>query len=317
MKWDEAPTIVRDIINIIENDRYMWIVVWGEARTGKSMLSLLILYWIYKDWQKVLNAITFNLSQTIYKIKHGLPELWPTHNQLHMRVPILLWDDFGAHSNKASTQHDPAWDKFKGGFDVLGTKLGVLMATMIEPSEPTQQLQNKYSHELWVYRRGRAKYDRWHTMQDYRGFRTKGRKTWLDDFDFDPIPDDIFREYDKMRQALADEVLVSIEDTMVESHLEYLMRRLEPIDIQLMRIIKELGPVYHDKVYAEFGKETGKKILTRLKSRAVINPVREASGYSKYDMNEIGFEVLKALDREGTAKASVPPTVSTNPTVKH
>jgi len=297
MKWKDTPTVVKDMIKAIENDLYMWVVIWGEPRTGKSMLGLMILYWIYRDWEKVLEAVTFNLSQTVYKIKHNLPEVWPTRNKLHMRIPALLWDDFGAHSNKASTQHDPAWDKFKGGFDVLGTKIGVLMATMVEPSEPTQQLQNKYSHELWCYGRGKVKYDRYYRLQDYKGFRSKGRKTWIDDFEFDPIPDEIFREYDQMRQALADEVLVSIEDTMVESGLDYLMRKLEPMDYQLMRIIKESGPIYHDRVYAEFGRDLGKKILTRLKSRAVISPVRDPStGYSRYDMYEIGFEILKALD---------------------
>jgi len=315
MKWSETPTVAKDMINAIENDLYMWVVIWGEPRTGKSMLGLLILYWIYKDWQKVLEAITFNLSQTVYKIKHNLPELWPTRNKLHMRILALLWDDFGAHSNKASTQHDPAWDKFKGGFEMLGTKIGVLMATMVEPSEPTQQLQNKYSHELWIHSRGHAKYDRYHRLQDYKGFRSKGRKTWIDDFEFDPIPDDVFREYDQMRQALADEVLVSIEDTIIESGLEYLMRKLEPINYQLMRIIKETGPIYHDRVYAEFGRDLGKKILTRLKSRAVISPVRDlGSGYSKYDMNEIGFEILKVLD---TGEAPKKSTISTNSTNIH
>lgn len=303
MKWSDTPTIVKDMIHAIDTDRYMWIVIWGEPRTGKSMLGLLMLYYIYKDWEKVLNAITFNLSQTIYKIKHGLPELWPTRNKLHMRIPILLWDDFGAHSNKASTQHDPAWDKFKGGFDVLGTKLGVLLATMVEPSEPTQQLQDKYSHELWIYSRGKVKYDRYHRLQDYKGFKAKGRKTWLDDFEFDSIPDKVFKEYDQMRQALADEVLVAIEDTMVESQLDYLMRRLEPVDYKLMHMIKDLGPIYHKKVYEEFGDKVGKKILTRLKSRAVITPVRDpTSGYSRYDLNDIGFEILKALDTDKSPK---------------
>jgi len=297
MKRDEIPTVVQDMRYAIDNDLYMWVVIWGEARKGKSMLGLLILYWIYKDWRKVLEAVTFNLSQTIYKIKHNLPELWPTRNKLHMRIPALLWDDFGAHSNKASTQHDPAWDKFKGGFDVLGTKLGILMATMVEPSEPTQQLQNKYTHELWVYARGRVKYDRYHALQDYKGFRARGHKTWLDDFEFDPIPNEVFQEYDLMRQALADEVLLSIEDTMIETQLDYLMKRLEPVDYMFMKMIRDFGTVYHKKVYEEFGQEEGKKLLTRLKSRGIISPVRDpTTGYSKYDMNEIGFEILKAVE---------------------
>lgn len=285
------------MLHAIDNDLYMWVVIWGEPRTGKSMLALLILYYVYKDWKTVLNAITFNLSQTVYKLKHNLPCVWPTRNQLHMRIPALLWDDFGAHSNKARTQHDRSWDTFKGGFDVLGTRLGVLMATMIEPSEATQQLQNKYTHELWVYQRGKAKYDRYHSQQDYRGFRARGRKTWIDTFEFEPIPDEIFIEYDQMRQALADEVLVAIEDTMVETHMGYLMKRLDTYDYAVMRMIRDFGPVYHKKVYEEFGRDLGKKVLTRLRSRGVISPVRDqVSGYSRYDMNMIGFEVLKAVE---------------------
>jgi len=292
----DYPTVVRDMLDAIDNDFYMWTVIWGEGRVGKSNLALLILYWIYKDWKKVLDAVTFNLSQTVYKIKHNLPELWPTRNKLHMRIPALVWDDFGAHSNKASTQHDPSWDKFKGGFDVLGTRLGVLIGTMIEPTEPTQQLQNKYTHELWVYARGRCKYDRYTQQQDYRGFKSRGRKIWLDDFAFDPIPRDVFIQYDEMRQALADEVLLSIEDTMIETHLDYLMKRLDPLDIQLMKMIRNYGPVYHKKVYEELGYEQGKLVLTRLKSRAIISPVRDLeTGYGKYDLNEIGYEILKTL----------------------
>jgi hypothetical protein len=313
MKWEDYPTVVKDMLQAIDNDLYMWVVIWGEARTGKSMLALLILHWIYQDWRKVLNAVTFNLSQTVYKIKHNLPELRPTQNMLHNRIPALLWDDFGAHSNKAKTQHDRAWDTFKGGFDVLGTRIGVLMATMVEPSEPTQQLQNKYTHEIWVYERGRAKYDRYHSQQDYRGFRTRGRKTWVDDFEFDPIPDEVFKEYDQMRQALADEVLLAIEDVVVETQLAYLIRRLDKYDLTVMQMIKDMGPVYHQKVYEQLGKDLGKKVLTRLKSRGIITTLTDRdSGYYRYDMNDIGFEILKELASQTTSIDSKDSKISSN-----
>jgi glutamate synthase domain-containing protein 1 len=36
--------------------------------------------------------------------------------------------------------------------------------------------------------------------------------------------------------------------------------------------------------------------LTRLKSRGVISPMIDPqTGYGKYDMNEIGYEILKTL----------------------
>jgi hypothetical protein len=76
---------------------------------------------------------------SVYELQKGIPERVPTRNGLHMRVPLLIWDDFGAHSNKAKTQHERGWDTFKGAFDTLGTKLGVLLANMVNPTEPTQQ----------------------------------------------------------------------------------------------------------------------------------------------------------------------------------
>lgn len=300
-KSEDYPTVVKDMLYNINTDRYMWCVIWGEPRVGKSTLALLLLYFIYRNWSKVLNAVTFSLGQTIYKIKHNLPELWPVRGKDRRRVPALLWDDFGAHSNKASTQHDPTWDKFKGGFDVLGTRIGVLMATMVEPTEPTQQLQNKYTHELWISSRGKCKYDRYHTQQDFKGFKTKGRKTWIDDFEFGEVPKEVFSEYEEMRQELADEVILSIEDTMVDTQLEYVMKRLDNTDIKLLKMILDYGPIYHDKVYSTFGKDLGKKMLTRLKTRNVISPVSDPkTGYRRYDLNELGVEILKAVTTKST-----------------
>lgn len=131
-------------------------------------------------------------------------------------------------------------------------------------------------------------------MQDYRGFRSKGRKAWIDDFGFNQIPKEVFIEYDQMRQQLADEVLLAIENTIVDSHLTNVVRKLEPADYRLMETIKDYGPIYHQKVYDTFGKDLGKKVLTRLKSRGVISlMVDPKSGYSKYDLNEIGIQILR------------------------
>lgn len=216
-----------------------------------------------------------------------------TKNKLHNRIPALLWDDFGAHSNKARTQHNRAWDSFKGDFNVLGTRLGVLIATMVSPTEPTQQLQEKYTHEVWVYSRGKAKYDRFYAVQDYKGFRAKRRKHWIDDFPFWNIPKEVFIEYDQIRQELADEVLLSIKDTLVDNDIERVTKKLAPSDLQLRQLIQDTGPVYYKKVYDDFGKPLGKKVLTRLKARGIISPMRDSSGYTRYDMNEIGFEIIR------------------------
>ena len=207
----EENVLVRDLYDIIENDKYAWIVCWGPPRYGKSTLCLALAYTIYKDWNKVLDSVVFNLNQLLYKLEQGIPERWPTRNQLHDRIPLLIWDDFACHAGKAKTQHERSWDIFKGAFDSLGTKLGVLIANMVTPSSPTLQLTEKYSHELYVYSRSRCKYDRAKHQQDFYNFRTRKNKEWLWDFEFKEVPEDVFRQYDEMRCSLADEVLVSIK----------------------------------------------------------------------------------------------------------
>jgi len=294
LKLDDYPTVVRDMYDAIFNDKYMWICVWGEPRLGKSTLALLLLYWIYKDWQKVLNAVAFSLNQVLYKIKNGIPETWPTKNDLHRRIPALLWDDFGAHSNKAKTQFSMAWNYFKGGFDILGTKIGVLMATMVQPSEPTQQIAEKYTHELWVSSRGHYKYDRWRQQQDYKGFRARGSKEWLDEQDFDEIPNEVFKTYDEMRQALADEVLVAIEDVIAETEVDTVLKRLQTSDVTFMKRILERGPISEYLLRKDMGSE-GRLIVTRLKARNLVIPVEVSKDNYSYDLTDLGLEVLKTV----------------------
>jgi len=294
-KVDELPTLIRDVYHAIYEDEWMWVSIWGEPRTGKSTLGLLILYYVYKDWNKVLNSIAFSLNQVLYKIQNGIPELWPTRNGLHMRIPVLLWDDYGAHSNKAKTQYQRSWDVFKGSFDTLGTKIGVLMATMLSPNEATQQIAERYTHEIWCPTRGVYKYDRWRQQQDYRGFKSRGTKEWLDEQEFGQVPFEVFKQYDEMRQSLADEALVSIMDTIVETETDIVIKRLVPVDYKFMQLILERGPLSEYILKKEFGSE-GRTIVTRLKARSVIVPKEVSKDNYSYDLTDLGLEILRTRE---------------------
>lgn len=286
--------LIRDIRRAIDNDEYMWIVVWGPARTGKSTLCLLILYWIYRSWDKVLDAIVFDLNQLMYKLKRGVPERWWTKNHLHNRVPCVVWDDFATRSGKAKTQHEVAWDYFKGAFDAMGTKLGVLIANMVSPTSPTQQLTEKYTHEIWVPYRGHAKYDAIRQQQDYRGFRQRSTKDWITEFDFGEVPISKFKLYDEQRCSLADEVFVAIEDVMATTETEFIMKRLQPMDINLLQLIEKNGPIPSYSVPKELGKDA-KDAVVRLKARGLIVPKRTSTRHYSYDTTDLGATILKVL----------------------
>jgi len=302
-KLEDEPQVVQDIIHRVDNDLYMWIPIWGEARTGKSTLAMSLMYKVYKDWDDVLGAIVFDLNGLLYKIRKGEPKLFPTQTEpRHMRVPIVLWDDFAAKGGKAQTQHEKAWDLFKGSFDTLGTRLGVLLATMVNPRSPTQQLLEKYTHEIMVTlgpsHTRLFKYDKCKSQQDFYGWKARQNKEWLEEQEFGRVPLDVFKQYDEMRTDLVDEVLVSMQDAMVEDTLGRLMKRVEAVDYQLIGLIKQKGPIHHRIVTTTFG-EKGRKALTRCKARGLITPVRRGQAYYVYDVTDLGLDLLNAHEAEG------------------
>jgi hypothetical protein len=291
---DIGGRLQADIWNAIVHDRFMFITIWAPPRLGKTTLAGWLLYSIYRDWQKMLQATVFSLPQVLHRLRNGLPELWPTSNGLHWRVPILNWDDFGAHSNKAETQYDQAFDLFKGGFDVLGTKLGVLVLTMVDPNEPTFQLLCKYTHEIQVTDKGQYKYDKVEWQQNFHGFKTRIRKIPIEPGVFDNWPPEIYKEYDQSRMSLADEVFVRIDDAVIESSIERTIKLLKPKDIELLRTIDELGPISHDKAKDLVGKET----IVRGKAREIVMSYNKGSGHYNLELSELGRQILMALDKK-------------------
>jgi len=308
LELKDQPRVIQDVWHIIENDKYMWCPVWGDARAGKTTLCLLIMFHVYQDWDLVLDAIVFNLSSLMYKMRKGIPKLFPTLTKpVHNRIPILLIDDFAAQCGKAKTQHEKSWDLFKGAFDTLGTRLACLLASMVDPSSPTQQLMFKFTHELMVQFGPNGsrvyKYDRCTKQQDFRGWQSRHKKTWLEEQEFGKVPLDVFTQYDEMRTSLVSEVFVAIEDSMVEDSIEKLKKRVQPIDIQLIRLIKRFGPVYYHKIVKSLGDE-GKECLIRCKARSLITPLRQGSSYYKYDVTDLGLRLIQAVEVSDNSQVS-------------
>lgn len=301
---ERQPRLVRDVWHTILDDQWMWMVIWGKQRRGKTTCALQLAYAVYGDWDKVLQCFVFTLPGLLYKMKKGTPERVWTRNQLHNRVPMIIYDDWGGSANKAMTQHDKAWDVFKGAFDLFGTKLAVLVATMVDPREPTQQLMDKYTHEVWIPFRGVYKYDEVDWRQDYWGWKPTTKKDWIESQDFYQVPADVYKEYDEMRMSLVDEAVQRITDAMVES-IGFTLNRLLPLDVKLLYIIEKRGPIFHRKVKEELGEEEGKETLVRCKARNLVVPIRKSGTYYKYDLTDFGREVLRALESKEMAQTPV------------
>lgn len=294
-----------DCEDAVLDDKWMFIVIWGEQRTGKSTLALWITYFLWRMlnpdlseselWERVYDSLVFNLGQLIYKLRSPRAHRIWDMKHLHNRVPIILWDDFGGHSNKAVTQHEIAWDHFKGGFDVLGTKLAILVITLADPREPTNQIEHKYTHEIRIVDRGIYKYDKVTWQQDFRGWSPMFSKLWKEEQAFNEIPMKRYLEYDQMRMTLADEILVNIEDAMAQK-IPWIIKRCQPIDFTALQRIVERGALMYDSIREVAPTlEQGSDMITRLKARQLIIPERRGS-HTWYDITNLGLEVLSQFN---------------------
>jgi hypothetical protein len=297
---DKETKLVQDIKYAIKNDDWMWIVVWGKPRTGKTTIQLKTAFAVYQDWDKVLNSVVFSLGQILYKMKKGLPCKVPTINKLHNRIPMLLADDFGAQCNKAKTQHEPAWDIFKGAFDTLGTKVAVIMASMGNPSGATQQLQEKYTHEVYVESRGHAKYDKVEWQQNFAGWQARQDKTWLCSFDFKPAPMDVYKQYDERRMELVDDLIQQIDDAQIENEGLKTFRRLTEPDVHLIEMLQAKGQISWEW-FSRPENEKWKEVVKKCRARGLVTPIPHGTAYW-YDLTDFGFDMLtliQAKNQEG------------------
>ena len=297
--------LFKDIYDAVLNDEWIFLVIWGAQRKGKSTLGLWCPYFFWRMfnpdltedelWQRVYDSCIFNLTDLIYKLLTPAElRVWD-NKHLHHRVPILLWDDFAVHSNKAVTQHERAWDYFKGGFDALGTKMGVLILTMTTPEQPTSQIEHKYTHEVFITERGRYKYDKVIWQQDFRGWRSRHSKAWQQSQRFAQIPMKRYKEYDKKRMTLADEMLINIQDQMARK-IPWILKRTTMDDIVLLLAIIADGVLSWGTVKKLFG-EKSSRVLKRCRAHQLIIPVRRGTHYH-YDITSLGFDLIQEYQRQ-------------------
>ena len=294
-EWEKLPKVIHHVTHAIRNDEWMFIVTWGKPRTGKSNFCFGLGYYVYKDWDEVLGCVVFQLAGLLHNFKAGLPRRIWTDNMRHNRVPYTIWDDGGAHGNKAKTQHEQAYDLLKGAWDTYGTQAGVVAVNMNRPDELTKQLTDKYTHEIYIPTRGTAKYDVTNWQPDYIGWTTRQKKEWLQTFDFDPVPEDVYKEYDQMRQALCDETYTLIQDAIANTNTEKTIKRLTPADIELLETINLKGAISRQWFYLPENTKLQEQ-LSGNKARGLIVATRKAGTQSYYyELTDFGINILDTI----------------------
>jgi hypothetical protein len=168
------------------------------------------------------------------------------------------------------------------------------------PTSLTQQLAEKYTHEIYVPSKGVAKYDRVDWQQNFAGWQPKQNKDWIQIFDFEPVPIDVYKQYDEFRMSLVDELEQLVKDSMAESQILSTIKRMQQIDFDFLELLHSKGTVTNDWINEEENRKY-KDALMRCKARSLAVPLKRGSSYH-YDITDFGLEVLNTIHTTPTLK---------------
>ena len=122
------------------------------------------------------------------------------------------------------------------------------------------------------------------------------KKEWIENGTFDPIPMNIYKEYDEARKDLTKQVFVRLKDALSLDTVAQMLKILVPADILLLRTIQKKGPLSYETAKAILG-EDYKDTVTKCKARSLVIPTSVGTHHYTFDLSSIGLDILKELDK--------------------
>ena len=291
-KEEMAFSIVRFTWRNILGNLWCNGVCWGQSRVGKTTAVMRLSFAIYHDWDCVLKSIGFGLNSIVFKMDKKIPlTILEQADKIYHRVPILCSDDSGCVDNKSITMNDESFNFLKGGIDLWGTRLANLWHTLNQPSELTAQLSQKYTAELYVEKRGEAKFDTCKWQPNFFGWVPNQKKRWKQSFLYDKVPIDVYREYALKRDEMIDIMNQRFRDKQADTQIVKLLQRCTSKDFEVLGFIKEHGSLSAYDVENKY--ELDKAAIGRLKSRDLLESTATMTKHYKLDIAPLGLELLR------------------------
>ena len=187
---------------IMGNDGFTGAIVYGKQRIGKSSYAMQIGYDIYKDWDDVAKYTFFKLDDLISFLK----DLTAKHGY----IPYMIVDDAGVHLSKHTYYSNRLDAQFLSNlFDVVGVAVKSIVFTTPDPGNILKAIRRYEFLRVKIIKRGDDGYRR--LARGYRNlmlpsgtFRIK--TDFVDSYKV-TLPDDVYKDYSKVRWGYLEEVM--------------------------------------------------------------------------------------------------------------
>jgi hypothetical protein len=240
-----------------EEGKYATCVIWGEQSSGKSNRLLQQGFWVYRDWDKVLENLVFKpleLKAHLKSIKKGL------------RYPWVGWDDVGVHyTSNAFRTNIVEYEAIDSVWTSLRVKCSVVSLTIPNINRLARNLKDNVSHEVYLGQNQMEQVQRIVRLQSFNKLEAEVFKVLIEGprpFKLFSVPRDVFKEYWERRLTLTEEALEIMDAAVGPEDTEGYLTILEAA-----RIAKEQGIKYGTSSIQQDisrGVIRGTKIGTRL-----------------------------------------------------
>jgi len=205
------------LIEAVSKNGYETACIWGVQGSGKSNRSLQMGYWIYEDWNKVLDNIIFKPSELVERLE-AIPD--------YERIPCLIWDDVGVHYPGSKFKTDiKEYEAVDEVWAAIRTKVAVVILTIPLVNRLAKNLRDNLTFEIYLGRNQREIINRLYHLPGLDEIHSNFFKVmveWPEVFDLYKVPSNIWWKYWDMRLKLTKEALETLRGvTNMENMDEY------------------------------------------------------------------------------------------------
>lgn len=203
------------IVDAVKIGGYETVNLWGVQGAGKSSRMLQIGYWVYKDWDTVLENIVFKPNEFVKRLESTPPKT---------RIPCLLWDDIGVHYTSSTFKTNISqYQAVDATWAAIRTRCNVIVLTIPLIDRLAKNIKDNITFEVYIGRNQMELTQRIVRLPGIDQIESNLFKIVVekpDTFDLYEVPEDVFKKYWEMRLRLTKEALQQLDQTVSPEDME-------------------------------------------------------------------------------------------------
>jgi len=202
----QGYTLEDYLVQAVKTGGYETVDIWGPQGVGKSERMLQMLYWIYGDWDAVIDSLVFKPASLV-TILEEIPD--------DERMPALGWDDIGVHYPSSTFKTDiKQYQAIDSTWAAIRTKCNVVVTTIPLIDRLAKNIKDNVTFEVFIGRNQMEIVYRVFHLPGQRSIESNFFKIVVEQprrFDLFNMPLDDWKRYWKKRLELTREALATLK----------------------------------------------------------------------------------------------------------